>query len=321
MEYVPGCTTILCDSICKHNPQITKLKLPEGELSENDLESIGALLTTCLSIEWLVMRCSTSEGICLDLSQSFCKALCETKSLQILWLPEWSLSQADSKAFGNIISENCSLKELCITVATADSLDPILNGLSLNTSITTFKSWPNVAGASNTLGQCVKKCITFKQSVNILDFTSLYSLPPSCVLWSSTQVSSICTGLCTNTTLVTLDITGCYIDTEACRDVCNMLSQNKSLQHLFLNPVHLEKQEAIAMIDSCRANDTLELLSLVQWPPKYLPINVTGKNPFQFSRDPVIMLILEQTQSHLKVYWLVSTINHLSFACRKSSQI
>ena len=247
----------------------------------------------------------------MELSQSFCKALCETKSLQELLLPRWTLSQADSKVFGNIISQNCSLKELYIKVATADCLDPILNALSSNTSITTFESWPNVTGASNTLGQCVNKCITLNHSVNILDFTSLYSLQ-SCVLWSSTQVSSICTGLCANTSLVTLDISGCYIDTAACCDVCNMLSQNKTLQYLFLNPAHMEKQEAVAMIDNCRANDTLQLLSLVHWPPK---------SPFQYSSDPVIMLILKQTQSHLKVYWLVSTINHLSFACRKSSYI
>ena len=100
-----------------------------------------------------------------------------------------------------------------------------------------------------------------------------------------------------------------------------MLSQNKALQHLLLNPVHLEKQEAVDVIDSCRANDTLQLLSLVHWPPKGLSGDKEGKDCFQYSSDPVIMLILKQTQSHLKVYWLVSTINHLSFACRKSSQI
>ena len=60
---VPGCITILCDSIRKHNPQITKLLLPDGKLSENDLESIGALLTTYLSIEKLHMHCSSSKGI------------------------------------------------------------------------------------------------------------------------------------------------------------------------------------------------------------------------------------------------------------------
>ena len=149
---VPGCTSILCDSIHKHNPQITKLFLPFSEFSENDLESIGALLTTCLSIEKLYINCSPSEGICLDFSQSFCKALCETKSLQKLWLSKWSLSQADSKVFGNIISHNCSLKELYLEVASADSLDPIVNGLSFNTSITTFKTLPITSAASNKLG-------------------------------------------------------------------------------------------------------------------------------------------------------------------------
>ena len=309
MECPPGCITILCDSICKHNPHITELRLPHGELSENDLESIGSLLTTCLSFKILNMYCSPSEGVYLDLSSSFCKALCETKSLQKLQLYynwPWKVSQANSEVFGKVISQNCSLKELYITVATADCLDPILNVLSSNTSITTFRIYPSKAGTSNTLGQCFKNCLTLNHSLNIMDFTSLRYPGLRYVLWSSTQVSSICTGLCTNTTVVTLDISGCYIDTKACHSVCGMLSQNTTLKHLFLNPVHLEKQDAVAMIDSYRANDTLELLSLVQWPPKLFHDDSEGKDPFQYSHDPEITHILQQIQPHLNVYWLVT---------------
>ena len=299
IDCLPGCITILCDSICKHNPHITELDLSFGKLSENDLESIGSLLTTCLSFKILNMYFSPSKGVYLDLSSSFCKALCETKSLQKLQFnSSWRVSQANSEVFGKVISQNCSLKELYIVVATADCLDPILNGLSSNTSITTFRTYPSKAGTFNTLGQCFKNCLTLNHSLNIMDFTSMTSknFPPQYVLWPSTQVSSICTGLCTNTTVVTLDISGCYIDTKACHSVCGMLSQNTTLKHLCLNPVHLEKQDAIAIIDSCRANDTLELLSLVQWPPKL---------PFQYSHDPEITHILQQIQPHLNVYWLV----------------
>ena len=305
MVCLPACITILCDSICKHNPHITELVLPHGELSENDLESIGSLLTTCLSFKILNMYCSPSEGVYLNLSSSFCKALCETKSLQNLqfnW--PWRVSQANSEVFGKVIIHNCSLKELYIEVATADCLDPIVNGLSSNTSITTFRTCPSKAGTSNTLGQCFKNCLTLNHSLNIMDFTSTISYIP--VLWTSTQVSSICTGLCTNTTVVTLDISGCSIDTKACHSVCGMLSQNTALKHLFLNPVHLEKQDAVAMIDSYRANDTLELLSLVQWPPKLFHDDSEGKDPFQYSHDPEITHILQQIQPHLNVYWLVT---------------
>ena len=299
---LPGCITILCDSICKHNPHITELALPYGDLSENDLEGIGSLLTTCLSFKILNMSCSPSKGVCLELSSFFCKAIHKTKSLQKLLLYEWKLSQADSEVFGKIISQNCSLKELHIEVATADCLDPILNGLSSNTSITIFRVWPNEFGISNTLGQCLKNCLTHNHTLNVMDFTVEY-VTSQYVSWSSTQVSSICTGLCTNTTVVTLDISGCYIDTEACHSVCDMLSQNTTLKHLFLNPVHLEKQEAIALINSGTANDTLELLSLVQWPPKPL---IDEKNPFQYMCDPEITHILQQIQPYLNVYWLVT---------------
>ena len=308
----PGCVPMLCDNICKHNTQITHLGLDIDKLTENDFESIGSVLTT-LPLESLYVRLShsPSEGMCLDSSLFFCKGLCETKLLHTLFL--LGLSQADSEVFGNIISQNCSLKDLRIAVATADCLAPILNGLSSNTSITTFKAWPNKTGASNTLDQCLKKCLILNHSLNIVDISSS-DFPFLYVSWSSTQVSSICTGLCANTTVVTLDISGCYIDTDACHAVCGMLSQNTTLQHLFLNPVHLEKQQVITMIDSCRANATLELLSLVQWLPRTF---ARRKKPFQYSCDPEINHVLlkikklrqDKNEPLLSVYWLVAMLN------------
>ena len=308
----PGCVSILCDNICKHNTQITYLEF-SNKLTKNDFESIGSLLRT-ISLETLNLS-SYSGGVCLDSLLLFCKALCETKSLRGLYF-QMTLSQADSEVFGTIISKNCSLKELCINVATADCMDPILNGLSSNTSITTFRVWPNKTGTSNTLGQYLEICFTCNKSLNTVEFTSLYVTPPQYVSWSSTQVCSICTGLCANTTVVTLDISGCYIDTEACHAVCGMLSQNTTLQHLFLNPVQLDKQEAITMIESCRNNDTLKLLSLVQWPPRILYIYACDeeKDPFQYSCDPEINDVLlkiqklrqERDKPLLNVYWLVS---------------
>ena len=316
----PGCVSILCDNICKHNTQIIYLGLVIDKLTENDFESIGSVLTT-LPLESLCVCLldSPSEGMCLDSSLFFRKGLCETNLLHTLFL--YGLSQADSKVFGNIISQNCSLKELCICAATTDCLDPILNGLSSNTSITTFKAWPNKTGASNTLGQCLEKCLIMNHSLNIVDFTSpCYTTPLCNTSWSSIQVCSICTGLCANTTaVVKLDISGCYMDTDACHAVCGMLSQNTTLQHLFLNPVHLERQQAITMIDSCRANATLKLLSLVQWPPKTSKIlkiwvNIQGKDPFQYLCDPEINHVLlkiqklrqEKDEPLLSVYWLVA---------------
>ena len=301
----PDTIAILCDSICKHNLYITKLELwqiPKSYLSENDLESIGSLLNTCKFLEILSLSYSLTEEVCLKLSPSFYKGLCETKSLQKLRLPQWWLSLANSKVFGNIIGKNCSLKDLRVSIATADCLGPILNGLSSNTSITTFRVWPGEIKPSRSR-QLLKKCFTLNCSLNNIDFTDYdpglherYSLarPPLYVLWSSTQVCSICTGLCANTTVVTLDISGCYINTEACHAVCGMFSQNTTLQHLFLNPVQLDKQEAITMIESCRDNDTLKLLSFVQWPPKVLLNYHEGKDPFKYSRDKEITQTLQE---------------------------
>ena len=317
VECEPGSITIFCSSVCKYNPLVLLLELPYGKFSKNDLESIGSLLSTAIFLEKLNINGSPSEGVCLDLSHSLCTGLSKTKSLQTLRLSQWRLSQTDSEVFGDIISQNCSLKTLCINVATADCLDPILNGLSSNTSITTFKAWPSKTGTSksNILGECLKRCLTLNHSLDIVDFTpSDFVSSPKYVSWSSTQVCFICTGLCGNTTVVTLDITGCYIDTEACDAVCGMLSLNTTLQHLFLNPVHLEKKEAITMIYQCSANSALELLSLVQWPPRTWPDD-QGKDPFWYTCDPEINHVLlkiqklrqEKDEPLLNICWLVAT--------------
>ena len=309
----PDCVTTFCDSICKYNPQITHLTLPPTTLNGNYIEMVGYILANCLCLESLDMNCPPSEmeGMYLDSSVNFCKALCETKSLQTLILHGWNLSQADSEVFGNILSQNCSLREVCVNVATADCLDPILNGLFINVTTTTFRAWPSKTSSSrsNTLGQCLQKCLTLNQSLSCIDFAWYKG---KYVSWLSTQVSSICIGLCVNTTVVTLDISGCYIDTDACHAVCGMLSQNTTLQHLFLNPVHLEKIKAITMIDSCRANSILEVLSLVQWPPKNLLDQ--RENRFDFSAEQEIIRVLQkvdksrrsQNRPFLTICWLVT---------------
>ena len=306
----PDCVTILCDSISKHSHHITSLGLPHGKFNENDLNSIASLLTTCSFLESLHMDTLTScEGAYLDLTSPLCQAMCETKSLQKLYL--WKLSQSESQALGKIINQNCSLKELYISVASADCLDPILNGLSSNISITTFRAWPHKNGTSVTLDQGLENCLTGNHSLIIIDMM----INELKVSWSPAQVSSICAGLCTNTTsaVVTLDISGSCIDTAACDAVCGMLSMNTTLQNLFLNPVYLEKQEAIGIIDGCEANATLKVLSLVQFHTKTAVYEDQGKKSFWFSDDQGIKLILEQINVHrqekdepvLNVCWLV----------------
>ena len=162
---------------------------------------------------------------------------------------------------GNILSQNSSLKTLHIhNVENVDHLAIIFDGLSSNKTVTRFTACPSCASDSITLGQSIEKCIASNQSLTSISFTDL-SMNGN--MWSSSQVCSICTGLQYNNTLVTLDISGCYIDKTSSDAVCVMLSLNTSLQHLFLNPVHMEKPEAVAIINTCNTNTTLEVLSLV----------------------------------------------------------
>ena len=87
------------------------LDLPYAKVSKDDLSSLSLLLTTAL--ESLHMNeCLLSEGVLLTSVGSFYSAMGKSKSLKEFCLGGWSLSQVESEAFGDILSENYSLKEL-----------------------------------------------------------------------------------------------------------------------------------------------------------------------------------------------------------------
>ena len=297
----PGCVKVLCDSICRSNSQLIDLDLPYAKVSKDDLNSLGLLLNT--GIEGLHMNeCSPSKGVLLTSVDSFLTSMRKSKSLKEFCLGGWNLSQIESEAFGEMLSQNKSLKGLhALQVTDADCLCPILNGLSVNSTVTLLKAWPYFTGDFNSLGQCLEKCLSTNKSLVIIDFTDSFDKH---VTWSPAQVGSICKGLHYNITMVTLDISGCSINNAASDAVSVMLSSNTSLKHLFLNPCHIKKSDAIAIIDSCRSNSMLELLSLVKWPEK----------KFYFATDEEIVEVLfqvhhqsRQGKGHpmLKIYWLV----------------
>ena len=312
----PSCVKIMCDTICKYNLSITKLELLDGTMSKDDLDSLGCLIITLKSLECLSIRCSYVEGVSLNSSDSFSNALCNTKSLKEF---EFGInSYDDSKMISNILSQNSSLTTLHMhDVKNADHLIIIFDGLSSNKTVTRFITHPSCVCGSITFGQSIEKCIASNQSLTRIDFTDLFSASSmKGNMWSSSQVCSICTGLQFNNTLVTLNISGCYIDKTASDAVCVMLSLNTSLHRLFLNPVHMEKPEAVAIIDTCNTNTTLEVLSLAKWPDNVDEIGKIWDKTwkFAFSTDQEIDYILDQVQKSrqdkkrpiLKVIWLVS---------------
>ena len=299
----PGCAKLLCDSICRSNPRFTDLDLPNTKISKDDLESLGLLLTTAL--EGLHMNeCLPNDGVLLTSVDSFLNAMCKSQSLKEFCLGIWSLSQEESEAFGDMLSKNKSLKELhALQVSNAHLLCPILNGLSANNSVTLLKAWPKLTSGSNTLGQCLSHCLTVNKSLVTIDFACFSDKH---VTWSSVQVGSICIGLHNNVTLATLDISGCSIDNMASDAISTMLLSNNSLKHFFLNPLHMDKSDAIIIIEGLQINMTLELLSLVQWPEK----------TFYFIDDEEIIEVLSRVHQlrrsmkcpALNIYWLVSRV-------------
>ena len=111
--HAPDCFKILCDSIHQHNPQISDIDLPYAKLSRLDLDSLGHLLTTSLSLEGLHLNeCAPAKDVSLISSLTFCDALCKTTSLKYFCFGSWSLSWVESEAVGKVLSQNHSLKEL-----------------------------------------------------------------------------------------------------------------------------------------------------------------------------------------------------------------
>ena len=293
----PNCVKLMCDTICKYNLSIITIWLSGTyTMSKVELDSLGCLLIILKSVECLCITCSPVQS--LISSDSFSNALCDTKSLKQFEFGIYSYD--DGKMISNILSQNSSLKTLRINyVENTDYLTMIFDGLSSNKTVTWFTASPATRVSDLImLGQSIEKCIAHNQSLTWLDFNLK-------VMWSSSQVCSICTGLQSNNTLVTLDISGCYIDKTASDAVCIMLSLNTSLQHLFLNPVHMEKPEAVAIIDTCNTNTTLVVLSLLKWSYKWRAFK------FVFSTDQKIDHMLDQVQKSrqdkkkpiLKVIW------------------
>ena len=331
---MPACIKILCDSICKHNCNLTQLALPSAELSVQELDSIGGVISTLKSLESLNLRGLLDYGTSLNSSNTFCTALRDTKCLKNFSFGGFRFSEDDLLLFSDIISKNCSLKKLTTCeIADVKVIMSILKGLSSNQSITYFKTWPDPCGTSHKLGQQLGKCLASNQTLISLDFTSTsYQNPIQYVQWSSVHVCCIFTGLLSNNTLVTLDISGCHVDNTAGNALCTMLSQNTSLKHLFLNPVHLTKLQASSIFQSCVNNATLELLTLYWLPGRqsvlapcrslvHQPKVESGCIPLwspqkelPFAEDKEIIAVLdevhkcrqERTQPSLEILWYVT---------------
>ena len=302
----------MCDTICKYKLTITELVLSDGTMSKDNLDSLGCLVVTLKSLESLHLLCSYVEGLSLNSSDTFYDALCNTKSVKKL---EFKVqSNDDSKMISTIFHHNESIEILRIHGMTnADHLAILFDGLSSNKTVAVLIVHPSCVSDSITLGPSIEKCLVTNQSLTFINFwgepfTDIRNMEAT---WSSPQVCSICTSLKSNNTLVTLDISGCQIDNTASDAVCVMLSLNTSLQHLFLNPVHLEKPEAVAIIDTCNTNTTLEVLSLVKWPKEKQGNESIDDLEFTFSSNQEINRIISQVKKSrqdkkkLDVLWLV----------------
>jgi len=302
------CFEIMSKSFCRCNLSIVKLRLLNVTfMNKVDLDSLGHLINTLKSLECLSIK---NLGVPLKPSDSFSDAVC-AKSLRQFEV--CICSYDDGKMVSKILSQNGSLRVLRVyEVKDTDYLTMIFDALSTNKSVTMFTAFTSCIGAySVTLGQSIEKCIASNQLLTRIILTGFTST------WSSSQVCSICAGLQSNNTLISLDISGCYIDKTAGNAMCNMLSLNTSLLHLFLNPVHMEKPEAVAIIGTCNINTTLQVLSLAEWSVKTDEINVvmlgTFNRKFAYSSDKEIDHIFNQLQISrqdkkkptLKVIWLV----------------
>jgi len=302
---------VLCDSICIHHLSLSTLKLPSAKINCEDLNSLGRAIATLKFLESLDLRgCSLDEGTSLNLSKLFCTELRDSNCLRMCVLAGGQFSITDFNLISTTISGNKSLRKLIVfDVVDINMITCILQGLSSNTSIASLTVWPSSLNTTHTLGQSLGKCLKSNHSLIMMDFTSSeYKQPIEHVQWSSEDLCYICKGLQSNKSLVTLDISGCYIDGTASDAVCIMLSMNKSLKHLFLNPIHMEKTEAVAILTGCLNNTTLKLLTLFWLSGRqspYLPPEPwttsdesfwSPQRSFMFINDDEVVSTLEKVQ-------------------------
>ena len=320
----PESVEMCYDIVCKHSLSIKVFRLSlwsqDGMfLNKRTLNNLGNLVSALKTLQALCLNCSFAERVTLGSSDCFCTALCSSKSLHSLQFDECYITSDDCKSLKKVLqSNNCNLRFLTLSkLDNTDSLAIILDGLACNRTITMFSVSVDSTDGSNMFQGSFLNCLKSNQSLKAIDFTSLYSVEgnyaishskPLNILKSSSQVCSICTGLQSNSTLALLDICGCYIDKTASKAVCVMLKLNKSLKYLFLDPSHMEKLEALAIIHGCNANFTLEVLSLCYWPDTQRVIKRPEDSVFSFAHDEeikVAMNTLQLNQKILKIIWLV----------------
>jgi len=233
------------DIFCKYDSSICAICVYSCTLGKEDLELIGSLVAT-KSLNWLVLFGSLNGNIPLKSSTCFCDELCNTKSLKYFAVCVDRFSSDDIVTFGNILSKNDSIEHLEIYHMTSEiCLAVIFAALSLSKKIKRFSAMSQSIKFYE-LKQNFQRCLINNQALTHVGFTCFFPMftGSKTVLWSPSQVCNICGGLQLNSLLVYLDISGCYIDRSACDAVRDMLSQNKTLQYLFLNPLYIEKQNA-----------------------------------------------------------------------------
>ena len=253
-----GCVKVLCDYISQHCTHITELWFPYVDLSNEDLKSVGYLITKSKFLEDIKLHgCIPMAEDPLIYLASLCKILCSSRSLKRCSLVRLDLFQDDCD---NCTNQNSILKDLyALQITNGNWLDSLA-------SSTTIQLFSEPSKPNYIMGRYFKEHIISNQIQGTIDLSSFPSLSNKYILWPSAQLICIFTNLA-DTTLKTLDISGCYIDRTAGDAVCTMLSLNTPLEILLLNPVHLEEPEAVTMIKTCNTNnETLELLSLIKWP-------------------------------------------------------
>ena len=284
-DYVcsPDHVKIMCDTICRHKLSITTLCLQSYRyiISKSDLDSLGCFINLVQSLTILYLICSYVEGLTLNSLDAFNDALSNTKSLKkLVFRVDLDDFYGDNDDLYDISNTyHFDLKTVGMT--NNDHLAILFDILSLNKSVEALTVRPSYFDDPITLGKSIEKCLASNQSLISINLGRdvLRPIINLEAIWSSSQVCFICSGLQPNKTLVSLDISGCYIDKTAGNAICSMLTVNTSLKHFLLNPVHMEKPEAVAMIYACNINATLEELSLVRW-PKRMEVHVEN---FTFS--------------------------------------
>ncbi len=262
------------------NTSLHTLKLAVNQVSMEGGEALGTLLEVTSSLRYLSLENSLMHA---GWTSKLCSALAQNNSLEFLDLSHNMWSNANMVMLQRSLLQNTALRTLCLDGMVGFDADevicwaPLMRALAFNTTLLHLRIARNMFGerAADELSRSLTSNHRFP----------LQHLEISCELLSNETLDTLCTALCTNTSLLSLDL-GSVDCPAAVMNVCRLIKRNTTLQRLDVGSAN----------DSHRILKALESNTCIQSLALSLDYSSSITSPgADFSRGDVIWRALSAT--------------------------